>query len=107
MPTTSETTTTKQIGPRIERLSTVSLRRVIEPDVDVPGQVGPGQVLPDELLSVAGLDLGLTPEQRAVLSREEVASITASGIRFESILAAGFSMDIVRRRDLTDLRVTY
>ena len=33
--------------------------------------------------------------------------ITASGIRFESILAAGFSMQIVRRRDLTDPEVTY
>jgi hypothetical protein len=106
MATTSETTT-KAIEQRIERLSTVSLKRVIEPDVDVPGEVGPGQVLPDELLSVAGLDLDLTPEQRAALSREEVASITASGIRFESILAAGFSMQIVRRRDLTDPEVTY
>src|SRR5438309_196266 len=97
----------EEIGRRIERLSTVSLKKVIEPDVDVPGEIGPGQVLPDELLSVAGLDLDLTPEQRATLSREEVASITAAGIRFESILAAGFSMDIVRRRDLTDPRVTY
>src|SRR5207302_9012176 len=92
---------------RIARLSTASLKRVIEPDVDVPGEVGPGQVLPDELLTVAGLDLGLTAEQRAVLSREEAASITDSGIRFESVLAAGFSMEIVRRRDLTDPRVTY
>ena len=86
---------------RIARLSTASLKRVIEPDVDVPGEVGPGQVLPDELLTVAGLDLGLTAEQRAVLSREEAASITDSGIRFESVLAAGFSMEIVRQRDLT------
>ena len=71
------------------------------------GEVGPGQILPDELLSVAGLDLDLTPEQRAVLSREEVASITSEGIRFESILAAGFSLQIVRKRDLTDPDVTY
>src|SRR5438105_10479602 len=95
------------VEERIERLSTASLKKIIEPDVDVAGEVGPGQILPDELLSVAGLDLDLTPEQRAVLSREEVASITAAGIRFESVLAAGFSMQIVRNRDLTDPQVTY
>jgi hypothetical protein len=95
------------IEERIDRLSTASLKRVVEPDVDVPGEVGPGQILPDELLSVAGLNPDLTPGQRAVLSREEVASITAAGIRFESILAAGFSMQILRNRDLTDPQVTY
>ena len=95
------------VEQRIERLSTASLKKIIEPDVDVPGEVGSGQILPDELLSIAGLDLDLTPEQRATLAREEVASITAAGIRFESVLAAGFSMQIVRRRDLTDPEVTY
>jgi hypothetical protein len=92
---------------RIERLSTLSLKRVIEPDEEVVGTIGPGQVLPDELLSVAGLDLDLTPEQRAVLSREEIASIAQNGVRFEAVLATGFSLEIVRRRDLTDPRVTY
>ncbi|HVA42532.1 MAG TPA: diiron oxygenase [Acidimicrobiales bacterium] len=92
---------------RIERLSTVSLKRVVEPDEAVPGGVGPGQVLPTELLSIAGLDLDLTPEQLVRLSREEVASITSEGIRFESVLTAGFSMEIVRKADLTDPRVTY
>src|SRR5437660_569251 len=72
MATTSGSTTT-DVERRIERLSTVSLKKVIEPDVDVPGEIGPGRVLPDELLSVAGLDLDLTPEQRAVLSRAEEA----------------------------------
>src|SRR5438876_9296556 len=100
-------TKTQEIEQRIERLSTVSLKRVIEPDVEIPGEVGPGQLLPDELLSVAGLDLDLTPEQRAVLSREEIGSITSEGIRFESILAAGFSLQIVRTHDLTDPHVTY
>src|SRR5204863_5997293 len=95
------------VEQRIDRLSTASLKKIIEPDVDLPGHVGPGQILPDDLLSVAGLDLDLTAEQRAILSREEVASITAAGIRFESVLAAGFSMQIVRRRDLTDPEVTY
>src|SRR5437867_10229376 len=102
-----EATAAKSIEERIDRLSTASLKRVIEPDVEVPGEVGPGQLLPDELLSVAGLDLDLTPEQRIALSREEVASITGVGIRFESVLAAGFSMQIVRQRDLTDPQVTY
>jgi hypothetical protein len=98
---------TTSIEDRIDRLSNASLKRIIEPDVDVPGEVGSGQLLPDELLSVAGLDLDLTAGQRAILSREEVASITAAGIRFESVLAAGFSLQIVRRRDLTDPEVTY
>lgn len=92
---------------RIERLSAVSLKRMVEPDQEVLGQVGPGQVLPTELLSVGGLDLDLTPEQLVKLSREEVASIVSEGIRFESILTAGFSMEIVRQQDLTDPRVTY
>ncbi len=92
---------------RIERLSTLSLKRVIEPDEALTGAIGPGQVLPDELLSVAGLDLDLTPEQRATLSREEVASIAANGVRFEAVLAAGFALEILRRQDLTDPRITY
>ncbi len=98
---------TSGIGDRIERLSTVSLKHLIEPDVDVPGEVGPGQVVPDDLLSVAGLDLNLTPEQRAVLSREEAASITDAGVRFEAVLAAGFSALIMAHRDLTDPKITY
>ncbi len=95
------------VDERIERLSSVSLRRVVEPDEAVPGEVGPGQILPDELLSVAGLELELTSEQRAVLSREEVAAICDAGVRFEAVLAAGFGMEILRSPDLTDPRVTY
>src|ERR1035441_6715008 len=45
----------KTVDQRIERLSTASLNRILEPDVDVPGEVGDGQVLPDELLSIADL----------------------------------------------------
>jgi len=94
---------------RIDRLSTVSLNRVIEPDEQVPGHVGPGAVLPPELLSIAGLDVekNLTPEQLATLSREEVASIVEAGIRFEAILIAGFALDIAGRTDVTDPRVVY
>jgi P-aminobenzoate N-oxygenase AurF len=99
-----------KVDQRIERLSTASLKRVLEPDVDVPGAVGEAQVLPDELLSIADvpeiLD-ALTAEQKRTLSREEFASVVDTGIRFESVLMAGFSFEIVGRRDLTDPRVTY
>ena len=49
---------------RVERLNRASLKRVIEPDVDLPGALGDGQLMPDELLSTAGLDLDLTVDQR-------------------------------------------
>src|SRR5580692_6504394 len=108
IPTTRATE--KSPDQRIERLSTASLKRILEPDVDVPGAVGDGQVLPDELLSlfhVPELFARLTDEQKAVLSREEFASIADTGVRFESVLMAGFSMEILNRSDLTDPRVTY
>ena len=92
---------------RIERLSTASLRRVIEPDTDIEGGVGPGAVLPRELLSVAGLDLELTDEQWATLSREEMASMLDAGVRFESLLMAGFGLMMARTRELVDPRTTY
>jgi P-aminobenzoate N-oxygenase AurF len=98
--------TTVTADQRIERLSTLSLKRVVEPDESVPGHVGDGQLLPDELLSVAGLRLDLTDEQRVLLSREEVAAIATTGVRFESILMAGFAFEILRR-DIRDPRVTY
>jgi len=98
---------TTTVEDRIERLSAVSLKRVIEPDEAVRGSIGNGQILPDELLSVAGLDLDLDEQARATLSREELASIVDAGIRFESVLTAGFSLDIVRRHELADPRVTY
>jgi hypothetical protein len=110
MATTMETTPTKTVEERIERLSTASLNRILEPDTHVPGEVGDGQVLPDELLSIADLPevLGsLTEAQKRTLSREEFASIVDTGVRFESVLMAGFSMEIVNHRDLTDPRVTY
>ncbi len=103
-------TDTRTVEQRIERLSTASLTRIVEPDTDVPGEIGPGQVLPDELISlshVPELFETLTADQKATLSREEFASITETGIRFESVLMAGFSIEIVGRADLTDPRVTY
>lgn len=95
------------VAARSERLSAASLRRVIDPDLDLPGQMGEGQLLPDELLSTAGLDLGLTDAQKAALSREEVAAIMDAGVRFEAVLMAGFSLLVLRHEDVTDPRVTY
>lgn len=92
---------------KIERLNVASARRIVEPDVDVAGAVGSGQVLPDELLSVAGLGLDLTAEQKAILSREELASIVDMGIRFECALMAGFCLQLFSTHDLTDPRVVY
>src|SRR6266516_2376982 len=37
---------------RVEKLSQASLKKIIDPDVDLPGEVGTGQVLHDELLSI-------------------------------------------------------
>ena len=92
---------------RIERLSATSLRRVIDPDRDLPGEVGPGAVLPRELLSVADLDLELTDEQWSKLSREEVASILDAGVRFEATLMMGLGFMLVRQPSLVDPRTTY
>lgn len=92
---------------KIERLSAASLRRTIEPDVDVVGEVGSGAVVPPELLSVAGLGLDLSSDQLATLSREELASIVDAGLRFEAILMAGFSFQLALQRDYTDPRVAY
>lgn len=95
------------VSERVERLNTASLKRVIEPDDELPGHLGPGQVIPDELLSVHGLGLSLTDEQKITLSREEIASMLSNGIRFEAVLEAGFALRIMRARDLTDPRITY
>lgn len=91
----------------IERLSAASARRIIEPDTDLTGGVGPGQVMPDELLSVAGLGIELSAEQRAQLSREELAAIISEGIRFEAVLMAGFSMALAQTKKLTGPQITY
>jgi hypothetical protein len=92
---------------RVERLSAASLRRVIEPEIDLNGSVGPGMVIPRELLSVADLDLDLTDADWVRLSREELASILDAGVRFESYLMAGFGLYIARRPQLVDAKVRY
>jgi hypothetical protein len=105
--TATESTAQRSPERRIERLSHVSAKRVIEPDVEVVGEFGPGQLLPDELLLTAGLDLELTPEQKVALSREQIAAILEGGIRFEATLLAGGGLLLTRWPDLTDPRVTY
>lgn len=94
---------------RLARLNRASTTRSVDPDVapELRGRVGPGQLVPDELLSVAGLGLDLTDEQRARLSREEVASILVAGVEFEAILMAGLSLEIAYRSVKTDPRSTY
>lgn len=92
---------------RISRLSSVSSKRVIEPDIAVKGDFGPGQILPDELLITAGLDLELSAEAKAALSREQTAALLDGGIRLESVLLAGFGLLLACWPDLKDPRVTY
>lgn len=92
---------------RIERLNKASVRKFIEPDAEVTGTFTQDQLVPDELLSVAGLDLDLTAEQRARLAREELASIFHAGIMFESTLIAGFAFQLALGADVTDPRFTY
>jgi hypothetical protein len=106
----TKTDTVRPANQRIERLSTASLKRILEPDLEVPGEIGPGQVLPDGLVSLSNVPElfdALTDEQKRILAREEFASIVDTGVRFESVLMAGFSVEILNRRDLTDPRVTY
>jgi hypothetical protein len=105
MPTTN--VSRDDVTRRIDRLSAASLRRVIEPDVEVAGSVGDGMVLPRELLSVSDLDLDLDDEQWSTLSREELASIFDAGVRFETVLMAGFGLSLAYEPDLTDPWVVY
>lgn len=93
---------------KVERLNTASLRKVIEPEETFDfSTMTTGQVIPDDLLTVAGLGLDLTPEQKARLSREETAAMLSTGVMFESVLNAGFSWQVATARDLTDPRITY
>jgi hypothetical protein len=99
--------TSTSVRERVGRLNRVSERKVIDPDRDLPGSVGEGQLIPDELLSVHGTGIELTAEQRRTLSREEVASMFDAGIRFEAVLEAGFALQVARAADLTDPAITY
>jgi P-aminobenzoate N-oxygenase AurF len=105
--TATQTAPERDHTARIEQLNRASLRRVIEPDEEVTGSLTKEQVIPDELLSVAGLDVDLSPEQRATLAREEMASIVRFGILFEAILISGFGYQLALSTDVTDPRFAY
>lgn len=95
------------VRERVERLNRASQRRVIDPDVELLGELGPGQLLPDELLTLHGTGIRLDPEQRRTLAREEVASMFDAGMRFEAVLQMGFARQVASARTITDPRVTY
>jgi P-aminobenzoate N-oxygenase AurF len=93
---------------RISRLSTASVRRVLEPEELFDwSSLGTGQVIGDALLTTRGLELELDADTRARLSREEVAAMLQMGIRFEAILNSGFSLQIADAPDVRDPRITY
>ncbi len=107
--TATLTRTRADASARVAKLSQASLRKITDPDVDLPGEIGSGQVLPDSLLSIHELPefASLSSEQRSTLSREELASIVDAGLRFEAVLMAGFAHEIIGAPDLTDPRVVY
>jgi hypothetical protein len=117
MTTTLPSTPTASAAPdsdrRVERLNTVSSGRPIEPDTHLPwGTLGAGQVIADELLTIDGLEIGgvpvtLSAEQRARLSREEVAAMLTMGVHFEAVLMSGFARQVAETQDFSDPRVTY
>ena len=98
---------TATVEERLERLSTASARRVLEPDEVVPGDFGPGQIVPDELLLTAGLDLDLDAETKRRLAIEQTAALLEGGIRLECILLGGFGMLLADRDHYDDPRVVY
>jgi hypothetical protein len=96
------------VAQRVERLNTASVRRVIEPEERFDwAELGERQIIPDALLSIDPDEYGLTPEQRAKLSREEVASLLESGVRFETVLISAFALELAESRNLVDPRSTY
>ena len=101
------TTTTQERSARVEQLNRASLRKVIEPDTDLVGTFTRDQIVPDELLSIAGLGLSLSPEQKATLAKEELASILRVGVLFEVVLIAGFAFQLSVAEDVGDPRFVY
>jgi hypothetical protein len=93
---------------KVERLNRVSSAHPVEPDEHLPwGTLGAGPVIPDELLTVAGLGVALDGEQRRRLSREEVAAMLTMGVHFEAVLMAGFARQVAETRELAAPAVTY
>lgn len=95
------------MSERVERLNQASARRVIDPDVELRGGIGPGQLVADELLSLHGTAIRLDAERRRTLAREEIASMFDAGMRFEAVLQMGFARQVASSRSLTDPRITY
>jgi len=96
------------VAQRVERLNTASIRRVIEPEEQFAwAELGQGRLIPDALLTIDPDEHQLTGEQRARLSREEVASLLEAGVRFESVLISAFAMELAESRNLVDARSTY
>ncbi|MGZ8752836.1 MAG: diiron oxygenase [Acidimicrobiia bacterium] len=112
-PDATDPAVTTSADGKVTRLSNASSRRTIEPDTYLPwGTLGSGQVIPDELLTLDGLvvdgrPVTLTTEQKARLSREEVAAMLTMGVHFEAVLTAGFARQVAEAPDLSDPRVTY
>ena len=105
---TPRTELDQAVAQRVERLNTASVRRVIEPEERFTwSDLGTGQIIPDALLSIDPDEHGLTPEQRATLAREEVASLLESGVRFETVLISAFALELAESRNLVDARSTY
>jgi para-aminobenzoate N-oxygenase AurF len=102
------TATITPAAERITRLSTASVRKVLEPEELFDWEsLGTGQVIGDELLTTRGLDLDLSPQTKARLSREEVAAMLQMGIRFEAVLNSGFALQIAEAENISDPRITY
>jgi hypothetical protein len=105
--------TTTETDLRVQRLNRVSSERPIDPDAHLPwGTLGAGQVIPDALLTIDGLEIegkpvALSDEQRARLSREEVAAMLTMGVHFEAVLTSGFARQIAESGNLSDPRVVY
>jgi hypothetical protein len=107
-PVSTDNDRQRPIATRIDHLSAVSTRKFVEPEEAFDwSTLSPGRVFSDDLSSVNGLDLDLTEEQRARLTREELASMLASGIRFESVLNATFSVELAEAESLLDPRHHY
>jgi hypothetical protein len=105
---TTTTPTRPATDERIARLSTASVRKVLEPEELFDwASLGDGQLVGDELLTTSGLDLELSAETKARLSREEVAAMLEMGIRFEAVLNAGFALRVAESHDVVDPRIGY
>jgi len=93
---------------KLDRLNTVSATRVREPEDEFDwASLGTGQIVPDELLSIDPEKYGLTASQRAQLAREETAALLETGVRFESMLMAGFCIQLAEQRRIDISRGTY